>query len=226
MEPRKQKRALFLTKLPHPSKAVLAIMWCVCFLLVFLVCFEISVRVMVRRMAEVQGLTLAADAMNYAVNQSGSQVQYDARVSIEKDSLGNITMVKINGYEVNQLATEMTDLCEKKLMGGEVSLSVPLGAVMGSQIFSSKGPIIKMAAEPYAQVNADIASEFISTGINQTRHRIIATIEIYLRYTLPGQSVEVEYKNSMPLYETVIVGQVPNTYLKTGSQEDLLYLVP
>ena len=72
----------------------------------------------------------------------------------------------------------------------------------------------------------DIDSEFTSAGINQTKHRITATIQVFLRYTLPGQSIVVQYENTLPIYETVIVGNVPNTYLETGEQKDLLYLVP
>ena len=128
---------------------------------------------------------------------------------------------------LNELTREMVELCEGQLMNqGEVSISVPFGSVMNSQIFSTTGPVIQMYASPYAQVNVDIDSEFTSAGINQTKHRITATIQVFLRYTLPGQSVVVQYENTLPIYETVIVGNVPNTYLETGEQKDLLYLVP
>jgi sporulation protein yunB len=190
-------------------------------------CFEFSLRAVAKEMAEAQGDSLAAEAVSFAVNQSGSQHQYDELVSLEKDELGNITMVKVNGYVLNELTREMVELCEDRLMNqGEVCISVPFGAVMNSQIFSSTGPIIEMYASPYAQVNVDIDSEFSSAGINQTKHRITATIQVFLRYTMPGQSIVVRYENTLPIYETVIVGNVPNTYLEAGEQKDLLYLVP
>ena len=148
-------------------------------------------------------------------------------VAKEMAEAGNITMVKVNGYVLNELTREMVELCEDRLMNqGEVCISVPFGAVMNSQIFSSTGPIIELYASPYAQVNVDIDSEFSSAGINQTKHRITATIQVFLRYTMPGQSIVVRYENTLPIYETVIVGNVPNTYLEAGEQKDLLYLVP
>ena len=91
-------------------------------------------------MAEAQGDSLAAEAVSFAVNQSGSQHQYDELVDLEKDELGNITMVKANGYVLNELTREMVELCEGRLMNqGEVSISVPFGSVMNSQIFLYHG---------------------------------------------------------------------------------------
>ena len=120
-------------------------------------------------------------------------------------------------------AALLTSILESQ---AEVPLSVPFGSVMNSQIFSTTGPVLRLYASPFAEASVSVDSEFISAGINQTKHRITATIHIFLRYTLPGQSVVVRYENTLPMYETVIVGSVPNTYLQTGTQKDLLYLVP
>ena len=228
MDQKKQKKAdTSNTYFRNIPKKWLIAFWFILVMLLVSLCFELSVRSVAKRMAEAQGDTLAAEAVNFAVNQSGSQHEYDELVDLEKDELGNITMVKINGYVLNELTREMVDTCEQRLMdSGDIDISVPLGSVMNSQIFSTTGPMIQMHASPYAQVNVEIDSEFTSAGINQTKHRITATLNVFLRYTLPGQDVVVNYENTLPVYETVIVGNVPNTYLETGDQKDLLYLVP
>ena len=227
MEEKKRTKPDFTAIYREIPQKWLVVLWAAAAVIALAMCFEYSLRSVAREMAEAQGDSLAADAVSFAVNQSGSQHQYDELVDLEKDELGNITMVKVNGYVLNELTREMVELCEDRLMNqGEVSISVPFGSVMNSQIFSTTGPVIQMYASPYAQVNVDIDSEFTSAGINQTKHRITATIQVFLRYTLPGQSVVVQYENTLPIYETVIVGNVPNTYLETGEQKDLLYLVP
>lgn len=227
MEEKKRGEAAFASIYKLIPRKGLVLVWALVLVLLVSVCFEFSVRAMAKRMAEAEGDSLAAEAVNYAVSQSGSQHQYDDLVSLEKDELGNITMVKVNGFVLNELTREMVEICEDRLMNaGDISISVPFGSVMNSQIFSTTGPAIEMYASPYAQVNVDIDSEFVSAGINQTKHRITAKLKVFLRYTLPGQSVVVNYENTLPLYETVIVGSVPNTYLETGEQKDLLYLVP
>ena len=227
MEEKKRTKPDFTAIYRDIPKKWLVVLWAAVAVIALALCCEYSRRSVAREMAEAQGDSLAAEAVSFAVNQSGSQHQYDELVDLEKDELGNITMVKVNGYVLNELTREMVELCEGRLMNqGEVSISVPFGSVMNSQIFSTTGPVIQMYASPYAQVNVDIDSEFTSAGINQTKHRITATIQVFLRYTLPGQSVVVQYENTLPIYETVIVGNVPNTYLETGEQKDLLYLVP
>ena len=227
MEEKKRTKPDFTAIYREIPQKWLVVLWAAAAVIALAMCFEYSLRSVAREMAEAQGDSLAAEAVSFAVNQSGSQHQYDELVDLEKEELGNITMVKVNGYVLNELTREMVELCEDRLMNqGEVSISVPFGSVMNSQIFSTTGPVIQMYASPYAQVNVDIDSEFTSAGINQTKHRITATIQVFLRYTLPGQSVVVQYENTLPIYETVIVGNVPNTYLETGEQKDLLYLVP
>ena len=227
MEGKKRTKPDFTAIYREIPQKWLVVLWTAAAVIALAMCFEYSLRSVAREMAEAQGDSLAAEAVSFAVNQSGSQHQYDELVDLEKDELGNITMVKVNGYVLNELTREMVELCEDRLMNqGEVSISVPFGSAMNSQIFSTTGPVIQMYASPYAQVNVDIDSEFTSAGINQTKHRITATIQVFLRYTLPGQSVVVQYENTLPIYETVIVGNVPNTYLETGEQKDLLYLVP
>ena len=227
MEEKKRTKPDFTAIYREIPQKWLVVLWTAAAVIALAMCFEYSLRSVAREMAEAQGDSLAAEAVSFAVNQSGSPHPYDELVDLEKDELGNITMVKVNGYVLNELTREMVELCEDRLMNqGEVSISVPFGSVMNSQIFSTTGPVIQMYASPYAQVNVDIDSEFTSAGINQTKHRITATIQVFLRYTLPGQSVVVQYENTLPIYETVIVGNVPNTYLETGEQKDLLYLVP
>ena len=177
MEEKKRTKPDFTAIYRDIPKKWLVVLWAAVAVIALALCFEYSLRSVAREMAEAQGDSLAAEAVSFAVNQSGSQHQYDELVDLEKDELGNITMVKVNGYVLNELTRE-------------------------------------------------IDSEFTSAGINQTKHRITATIQVFLRYTLPGQSVVVQYENTLPIYETVIVGNVPNTYLETGEQKDLLYLVP
>ena len=225
-EKKREPNHIFPANRPFSGRWAI-IVWAVLAVLALSVCFELSVRTLAAEMAVAQGESLAAEAVNYAVGQSGSLHQYNELVSLEKDDIGNITMVKINGYVLNELTGEIVETCEDRLMNsGEVPLSVPFGSVMNSQIFSTTGPVLRLYASPFAEASVSVDSEFVSAGINQTKHRITATIHIFLRYTLPGQSVVVRYENTLPMYETVIVGSVPNTYLQTGTQKDLLYLVP
>ena len=106
---------------------------------------------------------------------------------------------------------------------GEVSISVPFGSVMNSQIFSTTGPVIQMYASPYAQVNVDIDSEFTSAGINQTSHQITMDLQSKIALSIPGYMTTVTVDSSFLIAETVLVGKVPDSYTEVdGTQADLL----
>ncbi|MFR6343824.1 MAG: hypothetical protein ACLUO4_02810 [Christensenellales bacterium] len=141
-EKKREPNHIFPAKRPFSGRwAVIA--WAALVVLALSVCFELSVRTLAAEMAVAQGESLAAEAVNYAVGQSGSLHQYNELVSLEKDDIGNITMVKINGYVLNELTGEIVETCEDRLMNsGEVPLSVPFGSVMNSQILSTTGPVL------------------------------------------------------------------------------------
>ena len=58
----------------------------------------------------------------------------------------------------------------------------------------------------------DFKTEFISTGINQTRHRIYLEIISKVRIVAPLTTKTIEVVNNVNVAETVLVGDVPNSF--------------
>lgn len=73
------------------------------------------------------------------------------------------------------------------------------------------GPSITVKMEPIGRVVVTYESLFESAGINQTRHKILVNVKTNLKIILPLQSKEVEVVNQIPISDTVIVGEVPNS---------------
>ena len=65
-------------------------------------------------------------------------------------------------------------------------------------------------------VDGEFFSEFTSAGVNQTLHRICLKLTVPLTLMLPGGAVETVSETELCVAETVIVGQVPQTYLDAG----------
>ena len=107
MEEKKRTKPDFTAIYRDIPQKWLVVLWAAVAVIALALCFEYSLRSVAREMAEAQGDSLAAEAVSFAVNQSGSQHQYDELVDLEKDELGNITMVKVNGYVLNELTREM-----------------------------------------------------------------------------------------------------------------------
>ena len=61
----------------------------------------------------------------------------------------------------------------------------------------------------------------MSEGINQTRHRIYLEIKTSVRMVAPFISNVVPFETNMTVAETVIVGDIPNTYYNLEGIEEM-----
>jgi len=87
---------------------------------------------------------------------------------------------------------------------------VPLNNVFNIQIV--KLPSIRIRIIPQGAVAVDFATEFESTGINQTRHRIYLTVSSKVRVVFPLLHITVPVDTKIPIADAIIVGPVPKVY--------------
>jgi sporulation protein YunB len=134
-------------------------------------------------------------------------------VRYEKDGQGRIAAYHINTPLVNSVAAEATAVVQREFrkMDG-ARFGIPLGALMGSRVFSGYGPEIPVRLRPVGTVAVEIKQEFRAEGINQTRHRIWLEATATVQVVLPLVSREAQVSSAMPLAETVIVGPVPQSF--------------
>ncbi|MDD7414158.1 MAG: sporulation protein YunB, partial [bacterium] len=79
---------------------------------------------------------------------------------------------------------------------------------------------------PVGSVTTAFATSFESAGINQTRHEISLQASVLMRIIVPTGADSVTVDTLVPIAESIIVGQVPSTYVNVPSDEDALNLVP
>lgn len=65
---------------------------------------------------------------------------------------------------------------------------------------------------PAGTVSTDYKTEFLSSGINQTRHRIYIEIVSQMTVVAPFISESVEVRTNVNVAETVLIGNVPETF--------------
>ena len=149
------------------------------------------------------------------------ELQYDGLVSFEKDANGQITAVRSNMAAFNHLQSEILDTILTRI--DQVSareLSIPVGTLTGSSLLAGRGPRISVRMESVGSSEANFHNEFVSAGINQTKHQIILTVDVYVSILLPGFSTATKVSNSFIVAETVIVGAVPDTYTYFSTAPD------
>ena len=176
-------------------------------------------RDIIQDLAETQVKNTASDLINDAIAEqiAMGNIQYDRIVYFEKDLNGRITALKTNIGEINRLKTDVLNIINDEILStDESSLGVALGSLFLPEFLSGKGPKLPVRILVIRNSEADFYSDFSEAGINQTLHKL--NMEVFLDVTVLvlGATTEFTISSHMVVAETVIVGDVPETYLKTG----------
>ena len=187
-------------------------------LLLFLM-FRSRYRDMIQELARTQIKNTTSDLTNDAIAKqiADGVVQYDRIVYFEKDLEGRITALKTNIGEVNRLKTDILNIINDEILALDHSdIGIPLGSLILPEILSGRGPVIPVHILAIRNSDANFASHFSQAGINQTLHQVTMEVSIDVSVLVLGQTTSFTMESQVVVAETVIVGQVPNTFLQTG----------
>jgi sporulation protein YunB len=160
--------------------------------------------------------------LNDAINEKlqNGELSYEKIVNLEKTENGTISALSANVLTLNRIRSDITFEIIKKLPQKiYADISVPIGNLIGSGVFSGKGPMIPVKIVAVSSVNADFKSDFSSEGINHLLHRISILITANVNILLPGRELETPVSLEMPVAETVIIGLVPENFTYFESDE-------
>ena len=76
-----------------------------------------------------------------------------------------------------------------------------------------------MKVEPKGYADAVFISEFTDAGLNQTLHRMIMRTTVSVTAFIPMYSVETKVSGDFLIAETVIVGNVPESFTHVVSED-------
>lgn len=192
------------------------------FILAF-VCFERSVRPVIKSVAVSNAQSLAARTVSEVVNETMAQthITYSDLVIFQKNQDENITAVTSNVVEMNKLKATLTSKIDERLSKTELLTSrIPLGSLLNQSLLSGYGPKVTIKLIPLGFTNINIRNEFSAAGINQTRHEIYLDVSCYMSVLMPVASQSTKITTQVPLAETIIVGVVPDAYTNVSGQED------
>ncbi len=154
---------------------------------------------------------------------ASGELDYENLVNFEKDNDGKITAVRSNMAAFNLLQSHILQTVLERI--DQVSakdLSIPIGSLTGSALLAGRGPRITVRMESVGSSQASFQNAFTSAGINQTKHQIILTIDVYVSILLPGFTTATKVSNSFIVAETVIVGSVPDSYTYFGTEPETM----
>jgi sporulation protein YunB len=168
-----------------------------------------------KEICEYKGNSIITMVINEAVGKEfRGNIKYEDIVKINKDANEHIVSIQTDVVKLNTLSSRLaTEIQEKLSAMGKFYIDVPSGVLIGNPILAGIGPEMHIAVIPAGNVDTDFKSEFSSAGINQTRHRIFLQIKTRIGIMVPLIEKNCEVVNNIPVAETVIVGEIPGTYL-------------
>jgi sporulation protein YunB len=162
----------------------------------------------------------------YRRNAAG-EVTYDSLMHVTADGAGQVRLIQANTPEMNRLAAKASLLSQEKLRAaGDQAVHIPLGSALGMTLFAGAGPKIEVQILPVGSVHAAFLTDFSTAGINQTRHRVSLTLTAQVQMVIPTGAKKVEVSTQVAMAESIIVGEVPDTFTDVGSNMEMLDLVP
>ena len=176
-------------------------------------------RTVVGELAETQVKNATSDLTNDAIARqiAAGNIQYDRIVYFEKDLQGRITALKTNIGEVNRLKTDILNIINDEILALDTAdIGVPLGSLFLPEFLSGRGPAIPVQILSIRNSDAVFSSCFSEAGINQTLHQLNMTVQVDVTILVLGCTSSFSLTGDVVVAETVIVGDVPDTFLQTG----------
>jgi sporulation protein YunB len=190
-----------------------------------LIIADFRLKASILEIAQAQAQLETVEVINRAINSNiVAETDYRDIVIVHQGADQRIVMLQANTVVLNQIMAKTVNevVASTKQLQNNV-ISVPLGQVTGSIFLAAYGPRVKVRIIPAKQVAVDVDNRFEQAGINQTRHVIYLKITTTIRIAVPMVNKEVAVNTTIPLADTVIVGEVPQTYvtLNPGSSIQL-----
>ncbi len=164
--------------------------------------------------AEAEALQVVNEIINEAVEKEISEIEYEDLIKYKCDNNGNLILFQQNTVQINNFSSKIALNIQKEFKAiKKIDIDLPLGRLIGLKILAGSGPVINLNIIPGGFVSVPkIQDEFISAGINQTRHKLYLDLELELFLSAPFVQKKYLLNSEVPVVEVTILGKVPEVY--------------
>lgn len=182
---------------------------------------EIKIQPLVEVIAKEKAQTAVIKVIQECIaRQIASDLQYEDVMSIYRDADGKIVLMAPNYGMINTISSNVFLDVENSMRHiGNDEIAVPLGTILGSSLFASVGPEIPIKVSPIGKIDVNLTDDFIEAGINQIKHRVMVEVAVEVKVLIPFYADSMEVKSSAPLCESIIIGNIPNTYFNMSGNQ-------
>ena len=153
--------------------------------------------------------------VNNAINQVLLEGDYgaDTFVKFEKNDAGEVGAISSNMTQINTLSALLLDRVIGLTENRTITVSIPAGNLTGLSLLMGRGPGIPVEILVLTSSHVEFRNNIVTAGINQTKHQISLLVIVDIDVLVPWGTESTQVCTEVLIADTVLVGQVPETYL-------------
>lgn len=185
-------------------------------LLFSLVKLEQKIRPVARLMAEYECKERAVRWMQTAVADClrDSPELLEGLYAVRYGQTGQVQSAEADTVRLAQLQYTLESDLTQSMEEGGADFSIPLGTLLGLQLFSGRGPDINVKVIPLSHVESQVETGFTDAGVNQTKLQTDLVFTVQLCAVLAGMQVETTAQSTVCVAQLLIVGETPQFYVQ------------
>lgn len=185
-------------------------------LLFSLVKLEQKIRPVARTMAEYECRERAVRWMQAAVGdclRRSPELLEDLYI-LRYDETGLVQSAETDTAKLARLQYTLEGDLTQAMEEGATDFSIPLGTLLGLQLFSGCGPDITVKVIPLSHVESRVETGFTAAGVNQTKLQTDLVFSVQMCAVLAGMQVETTAQSTICVAQVLIVGQTPEFFVE------------
>ena len=198
------------------------------FLLVALLLFLAAASLYLKDVSTAIAVSDASDAVTVSINNAIADIMRDGDysadyfVTFEKSETGEVTAISSNMARINALSAKILDRIVGATDTHMLTVNIPVGNLTGVSVLMGRGPKVPVKIITMTSSRVEFNNNIVTAGINQTKHQINLEVIVDIDILVPWGSETTQVVTEVLIADTVIVGQVPGTYVSmdTGSAAD------
>lgn len=189
------------------------------FLLTMLCLFLAAVSIFLKDLSSQIAVSDASDIVTVQINNAIAEIMAeqdysgDYFVNFEKNAVGEVTAISSNMARINALSAEILHRVVGATENRTIEISVPVGNLTGVSLLMGRGPNVPVQIIVLTSSRVEFNNSIVTAGINQTKHQINLEVIVDIDILVPWGTESAQVVTEILIADTIVVGQVPDTYL-------------
>lgn len=215
----KASKYVYSTSPGSPPKRRRGISVVLLFCLAMLALFMAAVTVFLKDLSSQIAVSDARDIVTVQINNAVMEIMNeqdysaDYFVSFEKSATGEVTAISSNMARINGLSAKILQRVVDATENRTIEVGIPAGNLTGISLLMGRGPNVPVQIVVLTSSRVEFNNNIVTAGINQTKHQVNLEVIVDIDILVPWGTESTQVITEVLIADTIVVGQVPETYL-------------